>query len=150
MLKDMCLKQGCLSKYCVRNYQLSTCGSHCNPSYLGEAETGWIKTGRMVQGQPRQIVWESTISKMTRAKWTGGAVQAVAWRGCYVSCSLPCWSEVFSLTPWWLLDLTGLNWGWLEIQKRHRIDRQKFGVRCIVRLTGDVQPSLLLFSILIL
>jgi hypothetical protein len=50
-----------------------------------------------------------------------------------------------------LLNLTGLNWGRLEIQKRHRIDRQtESGVRCVGRSGGDAQPSLLLFSIFIL
>jgi hypothetical protein len=36
-----------------------------------EAEIGRIK----VQGQPRQIVHESTISTITRTKWTGGGWQ---------------------------------------------------------------------------
>jgi hypothetical protein len=31
----------------------------------------------MVQGQPRQTVHETPISKITRAKWTGGVTQAV-------------------------------------------------------------------------
>jgi hypothetical protein len=44
----------------------------CNPSYL-EAEIGRI----MVQAQPRQIVLKTPISKITRAKWTGGVAQAV-------------------------------------------------------------------------
>jgi hypothetical protein len=39
--------------------------------------------------------------------------------------SLPCWSEVFSLAPWLLLDLTGLNWGQMEIYRRYRVDRQR-------------------------
>jgi hypothetical protein len=30
-----------------------------------------------VQGQPRQIAGETPISKITRAKWTGGVAQAV-------------------------------------------------------------------------
>jgi hypothetical protein len=30
-----------------------------------------------VWGQPRQIVWETLISKITRAKWTGGVAQAL-------------------------------------------------------------------------
>jgi hypothetical protein len=30
-----------------------------------------------VQGQPRQIIHKNPISKITRAKWTGGVVQAV-------------------------------------------------------------------------
>jgi hypothetical protein len=67
---------------------------------------------------------------------------------------------VFSLSPllewafshsWLLLNLTGANWEWPEIQKRHRIDRQtESGVRCVGRSGGDTQPSLLLFSIFIL
>jgi hypothetical protein len=32
----------------------------------------------MVQGQPRQIVHETPISKITRAKWTGGVAQVIA------------------------------------------------------------------------
>jgi hypothetical protein len=57
----------------------------------------------------------------------------------------------FSSCSWLLLNLTGLNWGQLEIQKRHRIDRQtESGVRCVERLAGDTQPSLLLFSVFIL
>jgi hypothetical protein len=36
-----------------------------------------------------------------------------------------------------------------DFRKRLKIDRQKVGVRCVVRLAGDAQPSLLLFSILI-
>jgi hypothetical protein len=36
----------------------------------------------------------------------------------------PCWSEVFlSLAPWLLLDLTGLNWGRVEILEKTQ-DRQ--------------------------
>jgi hypothetical protein len=31
----------------------------------------------MVQGQPRQIVCETSFSKITRAKWTGGVTQLV-------------------------------------------------------------------------
>jgi hypothetical protein len=38
-----------------------------------EAEIGRI----MVQAQPRQIVLKTPISKITRAKWTGGVAQAV-------------------------------------------------------------------------
>jgi hypothetical protein len=38
-----------------------------------EAETGKIT----VQGQPRQIVLETPISKITRAKWTGSVAQAL-------------------------------------------------------------------------
>jgi hypothetical protein len=38
-----------------------------------EAEIGRI----IVQGQPRLIVWETSISKITRAKWTGGVDQVV-------------------------------------------------------------------------
>jgi hypothetical protein len=37
-----------------------------------EIEIGKI----MVQGQPRQKVHETPISKITRAKWTGGVAQA--------------------------------------------------------------------------
>jgi hypothetical protein len=36
---------------------------------------------------------------------------------------LRCWGEVFSLVPWLLLDLTGLNWGILEILEKIQ-DRQ--------------------------
>jgi hypothetical protein len=28
-----------------------------------------------IQGQPRQIAWETSISKITRAKWTGGVLK---------------------------------------------------------------------------
>jgi hypothetical protein len=38
-----------------------------------EAEIGKI----MVQGQPRQIIQETPISKITRAKWTGDMAQVV-------------------------------------------------------------------------
>jgi hypothetical protein len=31
----------------------------------------------VVQGQPEQIVLETRISKITRAKWTGGVAQVV-------------------------------------------------------------------------
>jgi hypothetical protein len=31
----------------------------------------------MVQGQPRQIVHETLISKISRAKWTGGVAQVI-------------------------------------------------------------------------
>jgi hypothetical protein len=40
-----------------------------------EAETGKIKNG----GQHRQIVHKTPISKITRAKWTGGVDQAVEY-----------------------------------------------------------------------
>jgi hypothetical protein len=45
----------------------------------------------IVQGQPRQIVHETPISKITRAKWTGGVTQAVQ--------HLPCKHEVLSSNP---------------------------------------------------
>jgi hypothetical protein len=52
---------------------------------------------------------------------------------------------------WLLLKLTGANRGWVEIQKRHRIDRQtESRVRCVSRSGEDTQPSLLLFSFFIL
>jgi hypothetical protein len=35
----------------------------------------------------------------------------------------------FLSRSWLLLNLTGLNWGWLEVQKRHKIDR-KWGQVC--------------------
>jgi hypothetical protein len=38
-----------------------------------EAEIGRI----LVQGQPRQIVWEIPIFKITRAKWMGDMAEAV-------------------------------------------------------------------------
>jgi hypothetical protein len=38
-----------------------------------DAEIGRLK----VQGPPRQIVPESPISKITKAKWTGGVAQTV-------------------------------------------------------------------------
>jgi hypothetical protein len=39
--------------------------------------TWQAKIGKVgVQGQPRQIVQETPISKITRAKWTGGVAQA--------------------------------------------------------------------------
>jgi hypothetical protein len=31
----------------------------------------------MVQGHPKQIIHKNPISKITRAKWTGGAAQAI-------------------------------------------------------------------------
>jgi hypothetical protein len=37
-----------------------------NPNYLG----GWDR--EVVRGQPRQIVHKTPVSKITRAKWTGG------------------------------------------------------------------------------
>jgi hypothetical protein len=68
-------------------------------------------------------------------------------RNCF-SC---CFVGVSLLSPLLLLNLTGLNWGQLEIQKRHRIDRQtESGIRYVGRLGGDAQPSLLLFSVFIL
>jgi hypothetical protein len=45
---------------------------------------------------------------------------------CFVTPSLGTVS--FVSCSWLLLHLTGLNWGWLEIQKRGRIDRQKVGL----------------------
>jgi hypothetical protein len=36
----------------------------------------------MVQGQPRKIVQENPISKITRAQWTGGVAQAVEHQLC--------------------------------------------------------------------
>jgi hypothetical protein len=44
----------------------------CNPSYVG----GWIRR-ITVQGQPGKIVQKYPLSKITRAKWTGGVAQAV-------------------------------------------------------------------------
>jgi hypothetical protein len=65
----------------------------------------------------------------------------------------PLLEQVFSLGPWLLLNLTGFNWSRLEILEKvqdRQTDRKKIGVRHVVRLAGDAQPSLLLFSILIL
>jgi hypothetical protein len=46
----------------------------CNPSCLG----GW--DGRIeVGGETRQVVHETPISKITRAKWTEGVAQAVEY-----------------------------------------------------------------------
>jgi hypothetical protein len=36
----------------------------------------------LVPGQPRQIVLETPISKITRAKWTGSVAQVVEWLLC--------------------------------------------------------------------
>jgi hypothetical protein len=36
----------------------------------------------VVQGQPGEIVYETPIFKMTRAKWTGGMTQAVECQLC--------------------------------------------------------------------
>jgi hypothetical protein len=70
------------------------------------------------------------------------------WRGhCFLH-SLPFWSKVFLLTPWLLLDLTGLNWGQLEILEKtqnRQTDRQKVGVRCVPH-----NPHWFFFFILIL
>jgi hypothetical protein len=49
-----------------------------------ETEIGRIK----VQDQPGQIVWETPISKITRAKCTGGVTHIVEW--------LPCKHEALS------------------------------------------------------
>jgi hypothetical protein len=46
----------------------------CNPSYLG----GWDWEDR--HSRPTQAnICETPISKITRAKWTGGVAQAVEW-----------------------------------------------------------------------
>jgi hypothetical protein len=45
----------------------------------------------LVWGQPRQIVQETPISKITRAKWTGGVAQAIEL--------LLCKYEVLSSNP---------------------------------------------------
>jgi hypothetical protein len=45
----------------------------CNLSYLGESEIGRIT----VWGQPKQIVHETPISKITRAELTASVAQAV-------------------------------------------------------------------------
>jgi hypothetical protein len=63
-------------------------------------------------------------------------------KGALFSRSLPCWSKVVSLARWLLLGFTG---GDLRFYKRHRIDREKVVVRCVVHSAGDAQPSLLLF-----
>jgi hypothetical protein len=77
-----------------------------------------------------------------------------------LTCCIINWRELFSLlslSEWafscsfLFVNLTGTNCGWLEIQKRHRIDREtESGIRCLGHLDGDSQPSLLLFSIFIL
>jgi hypothetical protein len=97
-----------------------------------------------------------THTKFWTNNWCGlfkvGALKddGLSWRGCcFLAPSLVRASFLFR--SWLLPNLTGLNWGWLEIQKRHRIDRQtENGVRCVGRLDGDTQPSLLLFSVFIL
>jgi hypothetical protein len=61
----------------------------------------------------------------------------------------PLLERAFSCS-WLLLNLTGTNWGHLEIQKRHRINSQtENGIRCVGHLGGDTQLSLLLFSIIL-
>jgi hypothetical protein len=69
-----------------------------------------------VQSQPRQIV-----------RWR---------RHCFLSPSLV--RASFLSHSWLLPNLTGLNWGPVEIQKRHRIDRQtESGARCAGCSGGD-------------
>jgi hypothetical protein len=46
-----------------------------------EAETGRME----VQGQPRKIVHETPISKITTTKWTEGVTQAVFAGACFAS-----------------------------------------------------------------
>jgi hypothetical protein len=50
-----------------------------------ETEIGKI----MVQGQPRQIVHETSISKITRAKWTGDMAQTVEHLLCKFEATVP-------------------------------------------------------------
>jgi hypothetical protein len=57
-----------------------------NPSYLG-AEIKRVT----VQGQPRQIVHGTPISKIKRAKWTGSVAEAAEY--------LLCKCEVLSSNP---------------------------------------------------
>jgi hypothetical protein len=54
---------------------VKTSKSHCVPVILAtwevEIEGSWFEANR------RQIVFKSPISKITRAKWTGGVTQAI-------------------------------------------------------------------------
>jgi hypothetical protein len=43
----------------------------------------------MVQNQPRHIVQETPISKITTAKWTGGVSQVVQHRLCKFKAPIP-------------------------------------------------------------
>jgi hypothetical protein len=67
------------------------------------------------------------------------------WRGCCFLLSLPCLSKVFSLAPWLLLDLTGLNWRQLEILEKMQDRQTESEVRYVVCLAGDTQHSFLLY-----
>jgi hypothetical protein len=63
----------CSVKYYIKNHCMWALVAHtCNPSYW-EAEIRRL----MVQGQPCKYFGRPPISKITRAKWTGGVAQAV-------------------------------------------------------------------------
>jgi hypothetical protein len=51
----------------------------------------------------------------------------------------PLLERAFSCS-WLLLNLTGANWGRLEMQKGQRVERQtESGIRCVGRSGGDAQ-----------
>jgi hypothetical protein len=61
------------------------------------------------------------------------------WRGhCFLTPSLVRVS--FLSCSWLLLNLTGLNSGQMEVQKRHRIDRQKVGAGVLGALVETPNP----------
>jgi hypothetical protein len=52
----------------------------------------------VVRGQPRQRVWETPISKVTRTKWTGGMAQVVKCLLCKCETRMKPWVET-PVTP---------------------------------------------------
>jgi hypothetical protein len=69
----------------------------CNPSYLG----GWNQEDQD-GGQPGQIIERFSMSKITRAKWTGGMAQAV---GPWVQTPVPPKNQKQNQSPCYILLL---------------------------------------------
>jgi hypothetical protein len=73
-LDHLCRKLQSMQKFLelVSLARLGTMAHACHPSYLG----GWDQKDS-VQGQHRQIIHETLISKITPTKWIRGVTQAI-------------------------------------------------------------------------
>jgi hypothetical protein len=101
-----------------------------------EAEIGRIK----VQGQPREIVPETPISKITRTKWTGGVAKVVEHLLCKLE-ALSSKSQFYHPQKNRIRGVSGTAWSEVE-ERKYSGSRDQEGKRysSLLRYRGIKQP----------